>query len=295
MPNLQRPTISHRNVAISAQPLTAGPIGIFDSGFGGLTVLRDIRRRLPLYDYIFLGDNARAPYGDLSFETVYRYTLQGVKHLFSRGCNLVILACNTASAKSLRSIQQHDLPRLAPARRVLGVIRPTTEIVGTLSKSRHVGLLATRGTVNSGSYAIEIQKFFPNVTLTSLPAPMLVPIVENFEYESPGADFFVSHYASQLLSLDPLIDVVILGCTHYPFLLPKLRRFFPPSVRLMPQGEWVARSLADYLLRHPEIEHVCTRNSSCLFLTTDTAEHFDPTASRFLNLPVKSRHVSIDC
>ena len=271
-----------------------GAIGIFDSGFGGLTVFKAIREALPHYNYIFLGDNARAPYGDLSFQTVYRYTLQGVQHLFGCGCNLVILACNTASAKALRTIQQRDLPRLDPNRRVLGVIRPTAEQVGLLSKTRHVGLLATQGTVNSRSYELEIRKFFPDVSLTALAAPLLVPIVENFEWESEGADYFVRLYAGRLMEADPLIDVVILGCTHYPFLLPKLRKALPEHVQLMPQGEWVASSLTDYLKRHPEMDAACARDGYCCFLTTDTPAHFDPTASRFLNLPVRSAHISID-
>lgn len=274
-------------------PLSPGPIGIFDSGFGGLTVYRDICAALPDRNYIFLGDNARAPYGNLSFETVYNYTLQGVKHLFSCGCNLVILACNTASAKALRTIQQRDLPCLNPRRRVLGVIRPTTEQVGTLSKTRHVGLLATQGTVRSRSYALELRKLAPDITLTQLAAPMLVPIVENFEWNDAGADFFVHKYARQLMEADPLIDVVILGCTHYPFLLPKMREAFPPSVTLMPQGEWVARSLVDYLSRHPEMDAVCAHGNYRCFLTTDTPRHFNPTASRFLNCRVSSAHISI--
>lgn len=267
---------------------SAGPIGVFDSGYGGLTILKEIRALLPEYDYLFLGDNARAPYGTRSFDTVYRYTLQCVEYLFSRGCRLVILACNTASAKALRTIQQCDLPRLDPQCRVLGVIRPTAEVIGSLTLSRHVGLLGTQGTVRSLSYEMEIGKLFPDIKVTGVACPLWVPIIENDEADSPGADYFVEKRVSHLLSLDPLIDTIILGCTHYPILLPKIRKYTPPSVRLVPQGEYVAQSLKSYFSRHEEMERCCSRGGETVYLTTEVAESFDRAASRFLSCPVKA-------
>lgn len=271
--------------------LAPGPIGVFDSGFGGLTVLREIRALLPEYDYLFLGDNARAPYGTRSFDVVYHYTLQGVTALFQRGCQLVILACNTASAKALRTIQTHDLPALDPHRRVLGVIRPTAEISGQLTRTRHVGILATPGTVASQSYDLEIQKLFPDITVTGEPCPMWVPLVENFEYDRPGADYFVRQSVGRLLQRDPQIDLMILGCTHFPFLLPKIRQAVPQGVTVIAQGEYVARSLEDYLRRHPEMDALCTRGATCRYLTTEDPERFDETARFFMGDDVQSDHI----
>lgn len=275
-------------------PKDPGPIGIFDSGFGGLTVLQKIRELLPTYDYLFLGDNARAPYGTHSFDVVYRYTLQGVIALFERGCHLVILACNTASAKALRSIQQNDLPRLDPQRRVLGVIRPTAEIVADLTKTHHVGVLATQGTISSQSYDLEIKKLHPEITITGEPCPMWVPLVENFEYNSPGADYFVRRRIDSLLQRDPKIDLIILGCTHFPFLLRKIRKYTPEGVRIIAQGEYVASSLKDYLRRHPEMEQRCTRGGQCRFLTTEEPSKFDNTAHFFLQQQVHSEHLALN-
>ena len=231
-----------------------GPIGIFDSGYGGLTVFDKIRERMPAYDYIYLGDNARAPYGPRSFDVVYRFTRQAVMRLFAEGCQLVILACNTASAKALRTIQQRDLPVWDETRRVLGVIRPTVELMDRISRSKHVGVVGTAGTIASGSYQIEIAKMFPHIQVTSEACPMWVPLVENNEFDSPGADYFVRKYLDELFRKDPLIDTLILGCTHYPLLIEKIRRYVPTGVTLLPQGEYVACSLEDYLHRHPEMD-----------------------------------------
>lgn len=252
---------------------TTGPIGIFDSGYGGLTILDKIRSLLPQYNYLYLGDNARTPYGTRSFEVVYEFTLQAVRKLFELGCPLVILACNTASAKALRSIQQQDLPHLDPARRVLGVIRPTVECIGNLTQTRHVGLLATEGTVKSQSYPLEIHKLYPEIRLTSVSCPMWVPLIENNEAQSPGADYFVQKYLDRLLSQDPEIDTIILGCTHYPLLLDKIRCYTPSHIRLIEQGKYVAASLKDYLIRHPEIRTHCETGGNCLFLTTESVEN----------------------
>ncbi len=267
------------------------PIGIFDSGYGGLTVFRDIRAKLPQYDYIYLGDNARAPYGPRDFDTIYHYTLECVRHLFDMGCQLVVLACNTASAKALRTIQQQDLPKIAPERRVLGVIRPTTEIVGKYSKSKHVGVLATRGTVVSQSYVIEIEKFFPEIKVFQQACPMWVPLVENNEHEGAGADYFVQKYLDELLAQSAKIDTVVLGCTHYPLLEQKIRQFLPPQVKLLLQGELVAISLSEYLHRHPEIEAVCSKGGDVEYFTTESAEDFDRKAAIFLGEEVKSKHL----
>lgn len=274
-------------------PHTPGPIGVFDSGYGGLTILDGIRRRLPQYDYLYLGDNARAPYGFHSFEVVYRYTLQAVKALFSQGCHLVILACNTASAKALRTIQQNDLEGLDPTRRVLGVIRPTVEAVGQLTRSRHVGILGTEGTIRSESYNMEIRKLNPDITVSGMACPMWVPLVENNEYNSPGADYFVKKRIDGILQLDPLIDTLILGCTHYPLLLQKIKQFTPKGIHLVPQGQYVAESLADYLVRHPEIEQQCTRGGQCRYLTTESGERFGECASMFLGQCVEARHITL--
>ena len=274
--------------------LIKGPIGIFDSGYGGLTILKEIRKVLPEYDYLYLGDNARTPYGTRSFEVVYEFTLEAVIKLFEMGCPLVILACNTASAKALRSIQQNDLPYLDNSRRVLGVIRPTAESIGEVTKSRHVGILATSGTIRSESYPMEIKKLFPDITVTGVACPMWVPLVENKEYDSEGADFFVKKYINELLSRDKDIDTIVLGCTHYPLLLDKIRRFTPEGINIITQGEYVAASLKDYLSRHDEIATRCTRNSKCEFLTTESVEKFKESASIFLHEDVEVRSITLE-
>ncbi|MEP7280211.1 MAG: glutamate racemase [Bacteroidota bacterium] len=270
------------------------PIGVFDSGYGGLTVLKDIRAKLPGYDYLYLGDNARAPYGSRSFETVYRYTLQCVRWFFRQGCPLVILACNTASAKALRSIQQNDLPVLAPDKRVLGVIRPTTEIIGSFTKTNEVGILATTGTVLSGSYPIEIEKFFPQVKVFQEACPMWVPLIEANEFNTPGADYFVEQHIRQLFSKSNRIDTVLLACTHYPLLQNKIRQLLPENVTLLSQGSLVAKSLAVYLARHPEIDGQCSKNGQLAFFTTDSTEDFDSQASLFFGQAVQARHADLE-
>lgn len=270
-----------------------GPIGVFDSGYGGLTILRRIREILPQYDYLFLGDNARAPYGSRSFEIVYQFTLEAVKALFSYGCRLVIIACNTASAKALRTIQQNDLPHLDATRRVLGVIRPTVEAIGSLTKTRHVGLLATAGTVNSRSYNLELKKLCPDITVTGQACPLWVPIIENNEHNSPGADYFVKEYIDALLARDPEIDTIILGCTHYPLMLDKIRQYTPPGIRLVPQGEYVAPSLARYMERHPDMEARCTRQGTCRYLTTESAALFRKSASVFLGYDIEASQIAL--
>ncbi|MCR6719365.1 MAG: glutamate racemase [Chitinophagaceae bacterium] len=269
------------------------PIGVFDSGYGGLTVLRSIVNKLPQYDYLYLGDNARAPYGNRSFDTVYQYTLQCVKWFFDQGCHLVILACNTASAKALRTIQQQDLPTLAPHKRVLGVIRPTTEIIGHYSETRNVGVLATNGTVVSQSYPVEISKFFPDLKVFQEACPMWVPLVENNEHEGHGADFFIKKNLHELLNKGPMIDVVLLACTHYPLLYDKIRDHLPIAVKLLSQGEIVATSLADYLGRHPEIAAQCSEGGERQFYTTDSTTEFDSQATRFFGEPVRSLSVNL--
>lgn len=272
---------------------TYQPIGIFDSGYGGLTVLKEIEKELPQYDLLYLGDNARAPYGPRSFETVYHYTLECVKHLFGMGCHLVVLACNTASAKALRTIQQNDLPKIAPGKRVLGVIRPTTEIIGNLSKSGHVGVLGTYGTVSSGSYLIEIEKFFPQLRVSQEACPMWVPLIENNELNNEGADYFIRKNVENLLKKDPGIDAVILACTHYPIIENKIRQYLPQDVRLLSQGPIVSKGLKDYLKRHPEIDANCSKGGGRSFYTTDEPEGFDKAASLFYGGPVKSKHLSL--
>ena len=264
----------------------AGPIGIFDSGYGGLTILHGIRQLLPQYDYLYLGDNARAPYGTRSFDVVYEFTRQAVEYLFERGCHLVILGCNTASAKALRSIQEMDLPKWDPQRRVLGIIRPTAEVIGSLTQSRHVGVFATEGTIKSESYNLEIQKLFPDIKVSGVACPFWVPLVEYNEADSPGADYFVKKRVDQLMRLDPEIDTVILGCTHYPLLLPKIHKYIPRGVRIVAQGEYVATSLQRYFERHPDIEHRCTKNGEVHYLTTENPEKFCEQAQLFLHEPV---------
>jgi glutamate racemase len=270
------------------------PIGVFDSGYGGLTVLKELVTRLPPYDYVYLGDNARAPYGNRSFETVYHYTLQCVQWLFQQGCPLVILACNTASAKALRTIQQADLPRIAPDNRVLGVIRPTTEVIGNYSRSGNVGILATRGTVLSDSYPIEIAKFYPDLRVYQQACPLWVPLIENNEHDKPGADYFVKAYLDLLRGQCAGIDTVLLACTHYPLLKDKIAACLPAGSRLVVQGEIVANSLADYLQRHPEIEGRCSRQGERLFYTTDSTEDFDSHASIFYGQGLRSSHVLLN-
>ena len=265
------------------------PIGVFDSGFGGLTVLREITRRLPGYDFLYFGDNARAPYGNRSFEVVHAYTLDAVKWLFGQGCPLVILACNTASAKALREIQQADLKRLDPDRRVLGVIRPVTEWVGTLSRSGHIGVLATAGTVASRSYEIEILKYFPDATVSQEACPIWVPLIENNEFDNPAADYFIRKHVNRLFAIDHLIDVVVLGCTHYPLIQEKISACLPPGVRLVAQKEIVARRLIDYLERHPEISSRCSRQGRRDFYTSESPKFFDRTAPLFYGSNILSR------
>ena len=268
-------------------------IGIFDSGYGGLTVLKEIVKTLPQYDYIYLGDNARAPYGSRSFETVYEYTLQCVKALFDKGCHLVILACNTASAKALRTIQQKDLPLIDANRRVLGVIRPTTEIIGNYTKSGKVGVLGTAGTVSSGSYLVEIEKFFPQLNVYQEACPMWVPLIENNEISTPGADFFIRRHVESLLAKEKNIDAVILGCTHYPLIEAQIRKYLPANVSVLSQGPIVAAGLKDYLLRHPEIEQQCSKEGRLQFFTTEQPENFDGAAGLFFGSPIRSEHLAL--
>ena len=271
----------------------SGPIGVFDSGYGGLTILKELRKKLPELDYLYLGDNARAPYGSRSYDVVYKFTLEAVKYLFGRGCPLVILACNTASAKALRTIQQNDLPAINPANRVLGVIRPTAEIIGNLSSSGTIGIMGTEGTVNSGSYDMEVAKLFPSFKVVSQACPMWAPIVENNEASGPGADYFVDKYVRSLLSQDSTIDTIVLACTHYPLLYPKIRAAVPSSVKVVNQGEIVADSLADYLRRHPEMDSRIARGGICSYLTTENPDKFNDLARIFLEEPVEVDHVDI--
>lgn len=274
-------------------PQNPGPIGIFDSGYGGLTILKHIRAVMPEYDFMYLGDNARTPYGTRSFQVVYEFTLQCVTKLFEMGCPLVILACNTASAKALRTIQQIDLPRLDATRRVLGIIRPTVESIGELTKSRHIGLLATPGTVKSLSYPLEINKLYPDIKVTGESCPIWVPLVESGESQSEGADFFVRRHIESLLSKDSQIDTIILGCTHYPLLLDKIRKYVPEGIRIVSQGEYVSSSLKLYMERHPEMDARCTKGSSCRYYTTESVDTFLPNASIFLNSVVDADTISL--
>jgi glutamate racemase len=270
-----------------------GPIGVFDSGYGGLTVLREMRRRLPQYDYLYLGDNARAPYGTRSFDVVYRFTLEAVERLFGLGCNLVILACNTASAKALRTIQQNDLPRIDSSRRVLGVIRPTVEALGRLSANGHIGLFGTPGTVRSRSYDMEIAKLYPDFRLSAQECPMWVPLVENRESDAPGADYFVQKYVDSLFAADGDIDTVLLGCTHYPLLYSKIRGRVPVSAKVVSQGDIVAESLAEYLQRHPDMAARCGVGGTCRYLTTENPDKFGDMASLFLGEAIDANHIDI--
>lgn len=279
---------------MSVFPKKPGPIGIFDSGYGGLTILHGIRQLLPEYDYIYLGDNARAPYGARSFEVVYQFTRQAVLKLFERGCHLVILGCNTASAKALRSIQQRILPELCPDRRVLGIIHPTAECIGDLTTSRHIGILATDGTIRSNSYNIEIGKLFPDIKVSGQACPLWAAIVEANEADSPGADYFVKKRIDQLMLKDPEIDAIILGCTHYPLLMSSIVKNVPPGVRIIPQGTYVADSLKHYLERHPEIDDKCTKHGTVHYLTTESEERFKECAQIFLHEKVDAEHVTLE-
>lgn len=280
----------HENIFPSAP----GPIGVFDSGYGGLTVLHGIRQLLPAYDYMYLGDNARAPYGSRSFEVVYQFTRQAVIKLFSMGCHLVILGCNTASAKALRTIQQRDLPELDPKRRVLGIIRPTAENIGSLTRSRHVGILATEGTVRSRSYSLEIGKLFPDITVSGVACPLWAAIVEANEADSPGADYFVKKRIDQLMRTDPLIDTIVLGCTHYPLLMNSIVKNVPDGVRIVPQGHYVAESLSNYLERHRDIAASITQGGTCRYFTTESEDKFRENAQIFLHEKVSVSHVELD-
>lgn len=270
-----------------------GPIGVFDSGYGGLTILHGIRQLLPQYDYMYLGDNARAPYGPRSFEVVYEFTRQAVVKLFEMGCHLIILGCNTASAKALRTIQQNDLPQLDPDRRVLGIIRPTAEVISSLTESRHVGVLATEGTIKSESYNLEIHKLWPDIQVSGVACPFWVPLVEYNEADSPGADYFVKKRIDELMRKDHAIDAIILGCTHYPLLMPKILKYLPKGVRIVPQGEYVADSLKQYLERHPQLERRCSRGATVHYLTTENPEKFKEQAQIFLHEPVDVENISL--
>lgn len=271
-----------------------GPIGIFDSGYGGLTVLSEIKSLLPQYDYIYLGDNARAPYGNRSFEIVYKFTKDAVNWFFKQNCHLVILACNTASAKALRSIQQIDLPGMDPIKRVLGVIRPTVESVAGFTKTGHIGLFGTSGTIKSQSYDMEIAKLYPHLTVSGEACPMWVPLVENNEFDKPGADYFIKQHINNLLEKDDQIDTIILGCTHYPLLINKIKKFLPEKIQVISQGKYVAESLKDYLLRHPEMENKCSKNGTVKYFTTDLPEKFTDMASLFLKENIEAQRINID-
>ena len=268
-------------------------IGVFDSGYGGLTILKELRRKLPEYDYLYLGDNARAPYGTRSFDIIYHYTLEAVTALFHQGCHLVILACNTASAKALRTIQQKDLPKIDSHRRVLGVIRPTAECIGPLTHTRHIGILATTGTINSKSYEMEIKKLHPDIHVEGLACPMWVPLVENFELDGAGTDYFVKKSLEELMEKDHNIDTIILGCTHYPLLLPLIQKHLSSKIKVIAQGEYIASSLQEYLHRHPEMADKCTRDGTCRYLTTENNIIFDHSACRFMQHDVQSQHIEL--
>lgn len=271
----------------------AGPIGIFDSGYGGLTILEDIRKKLPQYDYLYLGDNARAPYGTRSFDVIYEYTLQAVQELFDRGCDLVILACNTASAKALRTIQQNDLERIGPGKKVLGVIRPSTELLGNYSKSHHIGVLATEGTVSSQSYVIELNKFFPECTVHQQACPMWVPLIESNEHHTEEGRAFIRQDIEKLLKQSKDIDTILLGCTHYPLIKEEIEKIVPENIQVIAQGEIVANSLAEYLTRHPAIEKGCTKNGTLSFLTSENTEVFNKNATHFTSFSVKADHIDL--
>lgn len=274
--------------------LESGAIGVFDSGYGGLTILSEIQSLLPQYNYIYLGDNSRAPYGSRSFDIVYEFTKQAVFALFEQGCNLVILACNTASAKALRTIQQNDLPKIDPRKRVLGIIRPTAEMVGQITKTGHIGILGTQGTIQSESYPLEIHKIYPEITVNSHACPMWVPLVENNEYNKPGADYFVKKGIDDILQKDNFIDTLILGCTHYPLLLDKIKQYAPKEVNIISQGKYIAESLKDYLYRHPEMDSICSKEGTTKYLTTESAAKFKKSATIFLNREVTAERINLD-
>jgi glutamate racemase len=271
----------------------SAPIGVFDSGYGGLTILKELKKQLPSYDYIYLGDNARAPYGSRSFETVYQYTLEAVNWFFKQGCSLVIIACNTASAKALRNIQQLDLPHLDPSKRVLGVIRPTTEVLGHFSTNQQIGIMGTLGTVQSGSYPIEIAKFFPELQVFQQACPMWAPLIENGEHDKPGADYFVQQYLNALFSQSKGIDAILLACTHYPLLEAKIKSFLPSGVSLVTQGDIVAKSLAKYLENHPELAQKCSQHGHLSFYTTDNADTFEMQGSLFFGQKIEAKHTDL--
>lgn len=271
----------------------SGPIGVFDSGYGGLTILSQMRKHLPNYDFLYLGDNARTPYGTRSFEVVYEFTSQAVRALFDMGCSLVILACNTASAKALRTIQQIDLPKIDPRKRVLGIIRPTVEYLGEITETRHVGILATSGTIKSQSYPLEIKKLFPDIVVSGEACPIWVPLVENDEAQSEGTDFFVRRHIDGLLAKDNKIDTIILGCTHYPILYDKIRQYTPDHIKVVMQGDYVGRSLTDYMRRHPEMDSLCTKNGSCRFLTTESVDIFRQYASIFFDEEIQVSSIAL--
>lgn len=270
-----------------------GPIGVFDSGYGGLTILNDIRQHLPQYDYLYLGDNARAPYGSRSFDVIYEYTWEAVQALFDAGCSLVILACNTASAKALRTIQQKQLPHFAPEKRVLGVIRPSTEALEVYSKNKHVGILATEGTVKSESYLIELQKFAPELTVTQHACPMWVPLVENNQYQTEGGAFFIQQDLKAILEKDPQIDTILLGCTHYPILKNQIEANLPAHIRVISQGNIVASSLADYFIRHPEMDEKCSKKGTVTYWTTENATDFSLKASQLMEQRIEAVHIKL--
>lgn len=273
--------------------LPSGPIGVFDSGYGGLTILSQMRKHLPNYDFLYLGDNARTPYGTRSFEVVYEFTSQAVRALFDMGCSLVVLACNTASAKALRTIQQIDLPKIDPRKRVLGIIRPTVEYLGEITETRHVGILATSGTIKSQSYPLEIKKLFPDIVVSGEACPIWVPLVENDEAQSEGTDFFVRRHIDSLLAKDNKIDTIILGCTHYPILYDKIRQYTPDHIKVVMQGDYVGRSLTDYMRRHPEMDSLCTKNGSCRFLTTESVDIFRQYASIFFDEEIQVSSIAL--
>ena len=276
---------------LSQQP---GPIGVFDSGYGGLTILSKIKDAMPQYDYVYIGDNARAPYGPRSFEVVYDFTLQAVKKLFEMGCHLVILACNTASAKALRSIQMNDLPNIDANRRVLGVIRPTVESIGGLTATGHVGVLATPGTIKSEYYPLEINKLFPNVEVTGEACSMWATLVENNEIDNEGTAYFIKKNLDSLIAKDSQIDTIILGCTHYPILLPLIKQLVPDDIQVVAQGEYVAESLKDYLKRHPEVDAKCTKHGRTLYYTTEAKDVFKESATRFLDEDIDVHRIVLD-
>ncbi len=276
---------------MSAMP--TGPIGIFDSGYGGLTILSQIRKYMPEYDFLYLGDNARTPYGTRSFEVVYEFTSQAVKTLFDMGCPMVILACNTASAKALRTIQQIDLPKIDPLRRVLGIIRPTVEYLDDITATRHVGILATAGTIKSQSYPLEIKKLFPDITVSGEACPIWVPLVESGEAQSEGTDYFVRRHINNLLAKDDKIDTIILGCTHYPILYDKIRQHTPEHIKVITQGEYVGKSLLNYMQRHPEMDNLCTKQGTCRFLTTESVDIFKQYASIFFDSSIQVQSIAL--